>query len=141
MDAVWLSSFYTSPMVDFGYDVSDHEDVHPTFGTLARFDRLVAEAHSQNLKVILDYVPNHTSAEHLWFVESRSSKDAQRRDWLLVGGPETGRRISEQLALPVRRSARTFDRATDQYYYHAYLEQQPDLNWRNQEVRAAMLNF
>lgn len=140
VDAVWISPFYTSPMVDFGYDVSDHEDVHPTFGTLASFDALVAGAHSQNLEVILDYVPNHTSAEHPWFVESRSSKDAPRRDWYLWADPKPdGGSPNNWLSL-FGGPAWTFDRATDQFYYHAYLEQQPDLNWRNPEVRAAMLN-
>ena len=140
VNAVWISPFYTSPMVDFGYDISDHKDVHPTFGTLASFDALVAGAHSQNLKVILDYVPNHTSAEHPWFVESLSSKDAPRRDWYLWADPKPdGGSPNNWLSL-FGGPAWTFDRTTDQFYYHAYLEQQPDLNWRNPEVRAAMLN-
>ena len=81
VDAIWLSPFYRSPMVDFGYDVSDYRDVDPVFGSLGDFDRLLAEAHQHHLKVIIDWVPNHTSDQHAWFIESRSSRDNPRRDW------------------------------------------------------------
>ncbi len=140
VDAVWISPFYPSPMKDFGYDVSDHEDVHPTFGTLEDFDALVAEAHRLGLKVILDYVPNHTSDRHPWFEESRSSRQSPRRDWYLWRDPDprTGGPPNNWLA-SFGGPAWTYDEGTGQYYYHAYLPEQPDLNWRNREVREAML--
>lgn len=137
VDAVWLSPFHPSPMLDGGYDVSDFLGVDPRFGTLQTFDRLVAEAHGRGLKVILDYVPNHTSDRHPWFQESRASTDNPRRDWYVWrdgkdGDPPNGWR--SMLGDP----AWTRDEATGQFYYHAFLPQQPDLNWRNPEVRAAM---
>jgi alpha-glucosidase len=87
VDAIWISPFYPSPIADFGYDVSDYTGVDPLFGTLEGFDALIAEAHSRRIKVILDYVPNHTSDEHPWFVESRSSRENPRRDWYLWRDP------------------------------------------------------
>ena len=140
VDAVWISPIYPSPMADFGYDVSDHCAVHPDFGTLADFDALLAAAHERGLKVILDYVPNHTSNRHPWFIESRSSRTNPKRDWYIWrdgkpdGSPPTNW-LSE-----FGGPAWTFDEATGQYYYHAYLNEQPDLNWRNPDVRAAMLD-
>ena len=141
VDAVWISPFYPSPMKDFGYDVSDHKDVHPTFGTLEDLDRLVAEAHRLGLKVILDYVPNHTSDEHPWFLDSRSSKQSPRRDWYIWRDPDlrTGGPPNNWLAT-FGGPAWTYHEGTGQYYYHAYLPEQPDLNWRNEEVREAMLD-
>lgn len=139
MDAVWISPFYPSPMRDFGYDVSDHENVHPAFGTLEDFDRLVAEAHRLGLKVILDYVPNHTSDEHPWFFESRSSRQNPKRDWYIWRDPETGGPPNNWLAT-FGGPAWTAHEATGQYYYHAYLPEQPDLNWRDPEVREAILD-
>jgi alpha-glucosidase len=138
VDAVWISPIYPSPMADFGYDVSDYGDVHPMFGTLDDFDRLLHEAHARGLKVMLDWVPNHTSDDHPWFLESRSARDAAKRDWYLWrdpapdGGPPTN-----WLSL-FGGSAWEFDEQTGQYYYHAFLKEQPDLNWRNPEVCAAM---
>src|SRR3712207_4707640 len=131
IDAIWISPIYPSPMADFGYDVSDYCDIDPIFGTLADFDALIAEAHRLGIKVILDYVPNHSSDRHPWFVESRSSKQNARRDWYIWrdpapdGGPPTNW-LSE-----FGGPAWEFDGTTGQYYYHAYLTQQPDLNWRN----------
>jgi alpha-glucosidase len=130
VDGVWLSPFYRSPMADFGYDVSDHEDVDPRFGTLADFDALAAEARRLGLRLVLDYVPNHTSSAHPWFAAARAGP---KRDWYLwrerpnnwvsvFGGP-----------------AWTFDEGVGRSYYHAYLPDQPDLNWRNPAVRDAML--
>ncbi len=141
VDAVWISPFYPSPMKDFGYDVSDYKNVHPTFGTLEDFDAFVAEAHRLGLKVILDYVPNHTSDRHRWFEESRSSRQSPRRDWYIWRDPDprTGGPPNNWIA-SFGGPAWTFDERTDQYYYHAYLPEQPDLNWRNAEVRKAMLD-
>lgn len=139
-DAVWISPFYPSPMADFGYDVSNYTDVDPIFGSLPDFDRLVAEIHRRGLRLILDYVPNHTSDRHPWFVESRASRDAPRRDWYVWcdaapdGGPPNNW-LSE-----FGGSAWEWDEATGQYYYHAFLKEQPDLNWRNPDVRAAMFD-
>ena len=139
VDAVWISPFYPSPMADFGYDITDHKDVHPLFGTLEDFDDLVAEAHRLGLKVILDYVPNHTSDEHPWFLESRSSRENLRRDWYIWADPEgDGGPPNNWRSVFGGGSAWEWDEATEQYYYHAYLREQPDLNWRNPEVREAM---
>jgi alpha-glucosidase len=138
VDAVWISPFYPSPMADFGYDISDHMDVHPLFGTLEDFDNLVAEAHGLGLKVILDYVPNHTSDEHPWFVESRSSRDNPKRDWYIWADPGPDGGPPNNWRSVFGGGAWEWDEATEQYYYHAYLREQPDLNWRNREVREAM---
>jgi alpha-glucosidase len=140
VDAVWISPFYPSPMADFGYDITDYTDVHPMFGTLWDFDALVAEAHRRNMKVILDYVPNHTSDEHPWFVESRSSRGNPRRDWYLWQDPAPGGGPPNNWQSVFGGGAWEWDAPTQQYYYHAYLREQPDLNWRNPEVREAMLD-
>jgi alpha-glucosidase len=139
VSAVWISPFYPSPMVDFGYDITDHTDVDPLFGTLDDFDDLVAEAHRLGIKVILDYVPNHTSNQHPWFVESRSSRDNPRRDWYLWRDPKTDGGPPNNWVAAFGGGAWTLDEGTGQYYYHAHLAEQPDLNWRNPEVREAML--
>ena len=138
VDAVWLSPFYRSPMADFGYDVSDYCDVDPVFGTLDDADRLIAAAHDRGLRVLVDWVPNHTSDQHPWFLESRSSRDApQARLVLLARRPR--RRAAEQLARPPSAGpAWTLDEATGQWYLHLFLPQQPDLNWGNPEVVEAM---
>jgi alpha-glucosidase len=127
-------------MADFGYDITDYCDVAPVFGTLADFDALVREAHQRGVKVILDFVPNHTSDQHPWFVESRSSRRSEKRDWYLwrdglPDGAPPNNWVS-QFGGP----AWTFDAATSQYYLHSFLPQQPDLNWRNPKVRGAMYN-
>ncbi|HYH21721.1 MAG TPA: alpha-amylase family glycosyl hydrolase [Azospirillum sp.] len=140
VDAVWISPIFPSPMADFGYDVSDHTGVDPAFGTLADVDALVAAAHGRGLKVILDYVPNHTSDRHPWFVESRASRDNPRRDWYIWRDPKPGGGPPTNWLSEFGGSAWEWDGATGQYYYHAYLKEQPDLNWRNPEVRAAMLD-
>jgi alpha-glucosidase len=139
VDAVWLSPFYRSPMADFGYDVSDHCDVDPLFGTLDDADALVAEAHRLGLRVVLDYVPNHTSERHPWFEASRSSRDDPMRDFYEWrdpapgGGPPNNWR-----AAFADQPAWTLDEATGQYYLHLFLPEQPDLNWRNPAVVEAM---
>jgi alpha-glucosidase len=138
VDAVWISPFYPSPMADFGYDITDHTGVHPLFGTLADFDAVVEEARRLGIRVLLDLVPCHTSDEHSWFVESRSSRDDPRRDWYIWRDPAPGGGPPNNWVAMFGGSAWTFDQGTGQYYYHAHLDCQPDLNWRNPEVREAM---
>jgi alpha-glucosidase len=140
VDAVWLSPFYPSPMADFGYDVSNYVDIHPVFGDLDTFDELVAGLHSRNIKIIIDYVPNHTSNEHPWFVESRSSRTNPKRDWYVwADAKPDGSPPNNWLSL-FGGSAWEWDEQTGQYYLHSFLKEQPDLNWRNPEVEAAMLD-
>jgi alpha-glucosidase len=139
VDAIWLSPINPSPMADFGYDVSDYTDVDPSFGTLEDFDRLVAEAHQRNIKVILDFVPNHTSAEHRWFRESSRSRDNARRDWYIWRDAAPDGRPPNNWLSNFGGSAWEWDERTGQYYYHAFLKEQPDLNWRNPAVQDAML--
>ncbi|HEU4630517.1 MAG TPA: alpha-amylase family glycosyl hydrolase [Gemmatimonadaceae bacterium] len=139
VDAIWISPIYPSPMADFGYDVSDYTDIHPLFGTLADFDDLLAGAHARGLKVILDFVPNHTSSQHPWFLEARSSRDNPKRDWYLWHDPAPDGGPPNNWRANFGGSAWEWDEATGQYYYHAFLAEQPDLNWRNPEVRQAML--
>jgi alpha-glucosidase len=140
VDAIWLSPFYRSPMADYGYDVSDYRDVDPMFGTLADFDALVAGAHERGIRVIVDFVPNHTSDQHPWFTSSRSGREDPKRDWYVWadpapdGGPPNNWRSSFRRVGP----AWTFDERTGQYYLHSFLPEQPDLNWWNPQVREAM---
>jgi alpha-glucosidase len=138
VDALWLSPIYPSPMADFGYDISDYCDVHPLFGNLADFDALLAEAHRRGLKVILDFVPNHTSDQHPWFKEARSSRTNAKRDWYIWRDPAPGGGPPNNWLSNFGGSAWQLDPATGQYYYHAFLKEQPDLNWRNPELRRAM---
>jgi alpha-glucosidase len=133
VDALWLSPIYPSPMKDFGYDVADYTAVDPVFGTLGDFDRLVTAAHERGIKVILDYVPNHTSDQHPWFQESRSSRTNPKRDWYVW------RDKPNNWLSCFGGSAWQHDPATGQYYYHAFLPEQPDLNWRNPAVVEAMM--
>lgn len=138
VDALWLSPIFRSPMADFGYDISDYTDIDPLFGTLNDFDALLEAAHASNLKVILDLVPNHTSDQHPWFLESRSSKTNPKRDWYIWRDPGSGRGPPNNWKSEFGGSAWQYDEATGQYYYHAFLSAQPDLNWRNREVRDAI---
>ena len=140
VDAVWISPIYPSPMADFGYDVSDYRGIHPLFGTMADFDRLLREAHARGLKVLLDFVPNHSSDQHPWFQESRSSRDNPKRDWYIWRDAAPGGGPPNNWLSNFGGPAWTFDPATGQYYYHAFLPQQPDLNWRNPQVVDAMLD-
>jgi alpha-glucosidase len=140
VDAVWLSPIYPSPMADFGYDISNYVAVEPLFGSLADFDRLVAELHGRGMKIVLDFVPNHTSDQHPWFVESRSSRTNPKRDWYIWRDPAPGGGEPNNWLSNFGGSAWQFDERTGQYYYHAFLKEQPDLNWRNPEVQDAMLN-
>ncbi|MGE0118355.1 MAG: alpha-amylase family glycosyl hydrolase [Dongiaceae bacterium] len=139
IDAVWISPFYPSPMADFGYDISNYVDIDPIFGTLADFDRLVAALHACNIRIILDFVPNHTSDRHPWFQEARRSRSDPQRDWYIWRDPRPdGGPPNNWMSLATGRNAWEFDAATGQYYYHAFLAEQPDLNWRNPDVRKAM---
>jgi alpha-glucosidase len=140
IDAIWISPFYPSPMADFGYDVSDYCDVDPLFGTLKDFDALLTEAHERGIKVIIDFVPNHTSDQHPWFLESRSSRDNPKRDWYNWRDPKADGSPPNNWLAVFGGPAWTFDEKTGQYYQHAFLPQQPDLNWRNDEVKQAMLD-
>jgi len=139
-DAVWLSPIYPSPMADFGYDVADHTGVDPRFGTLDDFDRLMAEARRLGLRILMDYVPNHTSEQHPWFVASRSSRHDPHRHWYVWRDPAPGGGPPNNWLSVFGGSSWTFDPTTGQYYLHSYLKEQPDLNWRNPEVERAMLD-
>ena len=138
VDAIWISPFYPSPMADFGYDVSDYTGVDPIFGTLEDFDRLVAGIHERGLKLILDFVPNHSSDQHPWFLESRSSRDNPKRDWYLWRDPAPDGGVPNNWMSHFGGSAWEFDEHTGQYFLHSFLVAQPDLNWRNPEVREAI---
>jgi alpha-glucosidase len=138
VDALWLSPIYPSPMADFGYDVSDYTDIDPLFGTLEDFDRLLAQIKRRGMKLIMDYVPNHTSDQHAWFKESRSSRSSARRDWYLWRDAAAGGGPPNNWLSNFGGSAWEWDAQTGQYYYHSFLREQPDLNWRNPQVIAAM---
>jgi alpha-glucosidase len=135
VDAVWISPIYPSPMVDFGYDVTDHTDIDPLFGTLGDFDRLLAACHDHGLRVVLDFVAGHTSDQHPWFVAARSSRDDPHRDWYVWADPGAGGGPPNNWVSEFGGSAWTFDDATGQYYLHIYLEAQPSLNWRHPPAR------
>lgn len=138
IDAIWISPIFPSPMRDFGYDVSDYCGIHPLFGSLADFDNLLREAHAVGLRVILDFVPNHTSDQHPWFVDSRSSKLDPKRDWYVWRDGRPDGSPPNNWESEFGGPAWTRDPATGQFYYHAYLKDQPDLNWRNPDVVDAM---
>ncbi|HEY9580832.1 MAG TPA: alpha-amylase family glycosyl hydrolase [Rhizorhapis sp.] len=138
VDAIWISPIYPSPMADFGYDVADYCGIDPRFGTLEDFDALLAAAHQRGLKLLLDFVPNHSSDRHPWFVESRSSRDDPRRDWYIWRDPAPGGGPPNNWISDFGGSAWEWDERTEQYYYHAFLKEQPDLNWRNPAVQEAM---
>jgi alpha-glucosidase len=138
IDAIWLSPIFTSPMADFGYDIADYTGIDPLFGTMEDFDALAKAAHDGGLKLILDLVPNHTSDQHPWFVEARRSRDNPRRDWYIWRDPAPDGGPPNNWLSEFGGSAWEYDQASGQYYYHAFLAQQPDLNWRNPAVRAAI---
>ncbi|GAC1534156.1 MAG: alpha-amylase family glycosyl hydrolase [Acidimicrobiales bacterium] len=146
VDCLWLSPFYRSPMADFGYDVADYCDVDPLFGTLADFDDLLTAAHAHGLRVIVDFVPNHTSDRHPWFVDARSSRDADHRDWYVwrdpagpvAPGGDPGPPPNNWVSAFTRASAWTWEEATGQWYLHLFLAEQPDLDWSNPAVVDAM---
>jgi len=138
VDAIWLSPIFPSPMADFGYDISDYTGIDPLFGNLDDFDALLAAAHAQGLKVILDLVPNHTSDRHPWFLESRASRRSRKRDWYIWRDPAANGGPPNNWLSVFGGSAWEYDGASGQYYYHAFLAAQPDLNWRNPSVRSAI---
>jgi alpha-glucosidase len=140
IDALWITPFFPSPQVDFGYDVSDYEAVDPQFGTLADFDGLISEAHKRNIKIICDFVINHTSDQHPYFKESRSSRDNPKRDWYIWRDAKPGGGPPNNWSSAFGPKAWTYDDKTKQYYYHYFYSQQPDLNWRNPQVERAMLD-
>jgi len=140
VNAIWITPCFPSPQVDFGYDVSDYEAIDPMYGTLADFDELVAKAKTHNIKIILDFVPNHTSDQHKWFLESKSSKTNPKRDWYIWRDGKANGQPPNNWTSTFGGSTWTLDPTTGQYYYHYFYAQQPDLNWRNPEVAKAMLD-
>lgn len=140
VDAIWISPCFPSPQVDFGYDVSDYEAIDPMYGTLADFDKLASEAKSRGIRIILDFVVNHTSDQHKWFIDSRSSRTSQHRDWYIWrDGKGPGQPPNNWTSI-FSGSAWKLDPTTNQYYYHYFYTQQPDLNWRNPAVKNAMFD-
>jgi alpha-glucosidase len=136
--ALWICPIFKSPMADFGYDISDYTSIDPLFGTMEDFDALIKAAHERGLRVILDFVPNHTSDEHPWFRESRASRDNPKRSWYIWRDPTPSGAVPNNWLSEFGGSAWEFDESTGQYYYHAFLKRQPDLNWRNPAVQSAM---
>jgi alpha-glucosidase len=139
VDAVWLSPIFPSPMADFGYDISDYTGIDPLFGSMEDFDALIEAVHARGLKLILDLVPNHTSDRHPWFAESRASRDNPKRDWYIWRDPNRDGGPPNNWLSEFGGPAWQHD-ATGQYYYHAFLKEQPDLNWRNPDVRNAIFD-
>ena len=137
VDAIWITPFYPSPMADFGYDVADYCNVDPSFGTLDDFDRLRDALHAQGMKILIDIVPNHTSNQHPWFKEAISSRLSKKRDWYIWHDPAPDGGVPNNWWSLSGGPAWQFDAASGQYYMHSFLAEQPDLNWRNQDVRRA----
>ncbi|MFC5788521.1 alpha-glucosidase [Agromyces tardus] len=147
VDVVWLSPIYRSPQADNGYDISDYRDIDPTFGTLEDFDELLAAMHARGIKLVMDLVVNHTSDEHAWFAESRSSRESPKRDWYWWRPPRPGTVGGEPGAEPTNwesffsGSVWEWDEATGEYYLHLFDRKQPDLNWEHPEVRRAVYDM
>jgi alpha-glucosidase len=140
VDMIWLAPIYPSPQVDFGYDISDYRAIDPQYGTMADFDRLLAEAQKRNIRICMDMVMNHTSDKHPWFIESRSSRDNPKRDWYIWRDGKGPGQPPNNWESIFGHSSWQFDPKTGQYYYHEFYIQQPDLNWRNPEVQKAMFD-
>ncbi len=138
IDALWLSPHYPSPQLDYGYDVADYTGVEPDYGTLEVFKAFLDEAHRRDIRVIVDFVPNHSSDQHPWFIESRSSRDNPKRDWYVWSDPAPDGGPPNNWESTFTGSAWAYDEPTEQYYYHMFLKEQPDLNWRNPELKGAM---
>jgi len=140
VDAIWISPIYPSPMADFGYDVSDYTGIDPIFGDMDTFDRLLAAMHQRGLRIVLDYVPNHSSIKHPWFIESRSSRDNPKRDWYIWKDPDPQGGPPNNWEAVVGGSAWNRDKGSGQYYLAQFIKDEPDLNWRNPEVVSAMMD-
>jgi len=140
VDAVWTGPFFRSPLLDQGFDVSDYTAVEPVFGTLETFDRLIVEAHARRIKIIVDYIPSHTSDQHPWFTDSRSSRASSKRDWYVWRDPKPDGGVPNNWTSEAGGSVWEYDAGTAQYYLHSHLKEQPDLDWRNPEVREAMFD-
>jgi alpha-glucosidase len=140
VDAIWITPFFPSPQVDFGYDVSDYESIDPIYGSLADFDGLVKKGKERNIRIILDFVINHTSDQHQWFLDSKSSKTAAHRDWYIWRDGRGPNQPPNNWLSTFGGSAWKFDPGTGQYYYHYFYAGQPDLNWRNPSVKQAMFD-
>ena len=140
VDAIWITPCFPSPQVDFGYDVSDYEAIDPMYGTLADFDKLSAEAKKRNIRVILDFVVNHTSDQHKWFLDSKSSRTSAHRDWYIWRDGKANGQPPNNWTSTFGTTAWTYDPGTKQYYYHYFYPEQPDLNWRNLAVEKAMFD-
>ncbi|MGA8617337.1 MAG: alpha-glucosidase [Candidatus Sulfotelmatobacter sp.] len=140
VDAIWISPCFPSPQVDFGYDVSDYENIDPMYGTLADFDVLASEAKKRNIHIILDFVVNHSSDQHKWFLDSKSSRTSAHRDWYIWRDGKGSGVPPNNWVSTFGGSAWKFDPTTNQYYYHYFYAEQPDLNWRNPAVKDAMFD-
>ena len=140
VDAIWITPFFPSPQVDFGYDVSDYENIDPMYGTLADFDRLVSEGKKRGIRIILDFVVNHTSDKHKWFLDSQSSRTSEHRDWYVWRDGKGPDQPPNNWYSTFGGSAWKFDSTTGQWYYHYFYPEQPDLNWRNPAVEKAMFD-
>lgn len=137
VNAIWLTPFYPSPMKDGGYDITNYCDIAEEFGSIEDFCQLVSKAHDKKIKVIIDLVVNHTSDQHPWFLEARSSKDNPKRDWYIWKDP-VNKGVPNNWKSVFEPTAWEFDEATGQYYFHSFLKEQPDLNWANPEVMQAV---
>ena len=140
IDAIWLSPIYPSPMYDFGYDISDYCAIDPVFGDIRTFDTLIDEAHRRKVRIILDMVFNHSSHLHPWFIESRASNDSPKRDWYIWKDPPPGARVPNNWQAAFGGSGWEWDEASQQFYYHSFLKEQPDLNWWNPRLRGAVFD-
>jgi len=138
VDAIWLTPCFPSPQVDFGYDVSDYQDIDPMYGTLADFDQMVREGKRRDVRIIMDFVLNHTSDQHKWFLDSKSSKTSTHRNWYIWRDGQSKGQAPNNWTSNFGGSAWKFDPTTNQYYYHFFYAEQPDLNWRNPAVEKAM---
>jgi len=139
-DALWLSPIFPSPMADFGYDISNYTDIEPLFGTLADFDALLEKAHAHHIKIILDLVPNHTSNQHPWFIESASSRDNPKSDWYIWRDAKPDGSPPNNWLAYFGGASWMWVESRQQYYLHSFLPEQPDLNWHNPEVKKAMFD-
>lgn len=141
IDVIWLSPMYKSPNDDNGYDISDYQDIMEEFGTMEDFNHLLSETHKRGMKLILDLVVNHTSDEHPWFIESRSSKDNPKRDWYIWADPKSDGSEPNNWESIFNGSTWEYDDTTKQYYFHLFSKKQPDLNWSNPDVREAVFKM